>query len=407
MAMFEFRAVDKTGKNKKGKIDAASVKQATSKLKSQGLHLVSISSSKQKLTTNRQIEGKKLRKSAVPSPVITNFTRQLSILVSTGIPYDKAFEILIEEAENPTFQHILSAIKARIVEGSSLASALEAQPSLFSKMYVAMVQAGEAGGTLDKVLAQQAKSREANEELVSRIQGALIYPIIMAVMGVGIVAFMITFIVPKIVPIFQQFNIALPLPTIIVIAVSEFAMDNWWQSICFFIGLAFLIRKFLKTNRGEKLRDRILLQIPVFGKTIRKLVIFRFTQTLGTLLMSGVELKKSLDIVRYVMGNRVYEDRFDQIITDITKRGMDLSQALRQTSIFPVTVTQMIRVGEESSKLEEMLGKISDIQEKEVNQALEKTIALLQPVMTLGLAVVVGFIVLAIMLPMFKMNQLI
>jgi len=406
MALFEYRAIDRSGKNRKGKIDAASLKQATSKLKSQGLHIVSVADSKENLRVSRK-HGKTLKKSAVPAAVITSFIRQLAVLVGTGIPYDRAIEILIQESDHNAFQHVLSGIKAQIEEGSSLAVALETQPDLFPKMYVAMVRAGEAGGKLSTVLNQLAISREGNEALTAKIKGALIYPIIMTIVGLFIVVFMITFIIPKVIPIFQQFDMELPLPTQIVLGISFLVSTFWWQFIILVAAMVLVIRRLLRTSRGERLKDWSLLQVPVLGKIIRKIVTFRFAQTLATLLSSGVELKHSLEIVKYVMGNRIYEDKFDQISGDITKKGLDLSQALRQSSIFPGSVIQMIRVGEESSTLEEMLGKIANILENDVKQTLDKTVALIEPVMILWMAATVGFIVLAVLLPMFKLNQLI
>ncbi|MFH2130698.1 MAG: type II secretion system F family protein, partial [bacterium] len=349
MALFEYRAIDKSGNKRKGKIDAPTAKQAATKVKSLGLHLVSISGAREKL--QRSFDHRSPRKRArIPFDVITGFTRQLSVLVSTGIPYDKAFEILIEESEHATFQHILDLIKARIIEGSSLASALEDHPTLFSKMFIAMVKAGEAGGKLDEVLQHLTESREGTAEIKSKIQKALIYPLIMTILGFGIVIFMVTFIIPKIVPIFQQFNTQLPLPTRIVIGLSETITGNVWQLLLGFGLSTLLLIRFIRMRRGELIKDWILLRTPVLGKIVKKIIVFRFTQTLGTLLQSGVELKQSLDIVKQVMGNRVYENHFDEIALNITKRGMDLSQALRQAGIFPMTVIQMIRVGEESSQ---------------------------------------------------------
>ena len=406
MALFEYRAIDRSGKNKKGKIDAGSLKQATSKLKTQGLHIVSVATSKENLQANHKVK-RVVKKSVVPAAVITNFIRQLSVLVGTGIPYDRAIEILIQESDHNTFQHVLSGIKAQIEEGSSLAVALETQPELFPKMYIAMVSAGEAGGTLSKVLNHLTISREANEALASKIKGALIYPIIMTIVGLFIVVFMITFIIPKVVPIFQQFDIQLPLPTQIVLGISYLVTTYWLQFILLILVATFISRRFLRTSRGERLRDWFLLQIPILGKILKKIITFRFVQTLATLLTSGVELKHSLEIVKYVMGNRVYEDKFDRIAGDITKKGLNLSQALRQSSIFPGSVIQMIRVGEESSTLEEMLTKIATILENEVKQTMDKVVALIEPVMILWMAATVGFIVLAVLLPMFKLNQLI
>ena len=406
MALFTYRAVDKTGKKLNGKIDAANIKQATSKLQGQDLYLVSIRSTKKQLLESPHKE-KKLKRSAIPSRVITNFIHQFAVLTSTGIPYDRAMEILIQECEHSKFQHVLSAMKSHIVEGSSLAQALQTQPHIFSQMFIALVKAGEAGGTLTGVLEKLAVSRESREDLASKIKGALIYPLVLFSVAIGIIVFMITFLLPKIAPIFIQFKVVLPLPTRIVIVVSDFVMLNWMPVVIGLICFSFVYGKLLSMEIGMKLRDRFYLSIPVLGKAIRKIAIFRLTQTLGTMLSSGVELKQSLSIVRHVMGNRVYEAVFDQVTADITQKGMDLSQALRKTGLFPPSVTQMIRVGEESSQLESMLEKISEILEKEVRQTIEKAIALLEPLTILWMASVVGFIILAIMLPMFEINRMI
>ncbi|MCP4297440.1 MAG: type II secretion system F family protein, partial [Proteobacteria bacterium] len=352
-------------------------------------------------------EKKRKNHGSIPSTIVTGFTRQFSVLVSTGIPYDKALEILIEESEQSTFQHVLSEIKAQIVEGSSLAGAMSQHEGLFSSMYIAMVQAGEAGGTLDRVLEQIAQVREEEESLKAKIQSALIYPIIMTVIGLGIVTFMITFILPKIVPIFQQFDVQLPLPTRIVMLISNFAVDHWVSTLISIAVIWLITKRIVATPSGHKIRDKILLKIPVLGSVLRKVAVFRFTQTLGTMLESGVEVKHSLEIVKKVLGNKVFENSFDQVGIDINHKGMDLSQALKKTGIFPATVVQMIRVGEESSQLDEMLKKVSTALEKEVKETIEKSVALLEPMMILWMAIMVGFIVMAVMLPMFQMNQLI
>ncbi|MDH5561600.1 MAG: type II secretion system F family protein [Deltaproteobacteria bacterium] len=405
MAIFEYQIIDKQGKKKKGKLDAPNLKQATTKLQAQDQYILSISSVKEKPSGKNDFQL--FKKKSVPSQIITSFTRQLSILVSTGIPYDKAFDILIQECEHPHFQDILSGMKSLIVEGSSLASALESKPDYFPKMFVAMVKAGETGGTLDNVLNELTSYREEQESLKSKIQSALIYPIIMTLLGLFIVVFMITFILPKIVPIFRQFEVALPLPTQIVMFLSDTMVAYWWILVLLIAGVTFWFVRFKKTPMGEKAVDFTLLKMPILGSVMKKVIIYRFTQTLGTMLSSGVELKFSLDVVRHVMGNRVYDDTFDQVIADITKKGMDLSQALRKTELFPSSVIQMIRVGEESSKMEVMLAKVAKILDKEVKQTIEKSVALLEPLLIIWMAVMVGFIVMAVLLPMFKMNQLI
>ncbi|MBT4289466.1 MAG: hypothetical protein HOD92_19235 [Deltaproteobacteria bacterium] len=405
MALFEYRVVDKNGKKIKGKIDAPNQKQATAKLQSQEFFIISITGTRK--SPKSLSSQAKLSNSQIPKPIITNFTRQFSVLTGTGVPYDRAFEILIQECENAKFQNILSAMKAQIMEGSSLANTLQYHPQIFSKMYIAMVRAGEAGGTLSTVLERTAQSREDSEELANKIKGALIYPIILLVVAIGIVAFMVTFLLPKISPIFLQFNVALPLPTRIVMALSNFITSNWWLLIIALILCVFLFRYLISTNRGEKIKDIFFLRFPVVGKAINQIIIFRFTRTLGTMLTSGVELKQSLAIIKNVLGNRVFEDIFEEVIVNITKKGMDLSQALRKTELFPPSVTQMIRVGEESSTLESMLTKISDSLERDVKQTIEKSVALLEPITILWMACVVGFILMAIMLPMFEINQMI
>ena len=405
MALFEYRAVDKSGKKLKGKIDAPSHKQAAAKLQNQDLYIISLNSTKKSLISFST--QSKLSYTKIPAVIITNFTRQFSVLTGTGVPYDRAFEILIQECENAKFQNILSAMKAQIMEGSSLANAMQSHSQIFSKMYIALVRAGEAGGTLSTVMERAAQSREDSEELTNKIKGALIYPIILLMVAIGIVAFMVTFLLPKISPIFLQFNVALPLPTRLVIAISNFMTSNWWLLIIATILGVLIFRYLLSTNLGEKLKDTFLLKLPVVGKAIHQIIIFRFTRTLGTMLTSGVELKQSLAIIKQVLGNRAFEDVFENVIIDITKKGLDLSQALRKTELFPPSVTQMIRVGEESSNLEFMLTKISESLEKDVKQTIEKSVALLEPVTILWMACVVGFILMAIMLPMFEINQMI
>jgi type II secretory pathway component PulF len=405
MALFEYRAVDKNGKKLKGKIDAPNHKQAAAKLQNQDLYIVSLTSTKKSLISFST--QNKLSYSKIPTTIITNFTRQFSVLTGTGVPYDRAFEILIQECENAKFQNILSAMKSQIMEGSSMANALQSHPQIFSKMYIALVKAGEAGGTLSAVLERAAQSREDSEELTNKIKGALIYPIVLLIVAIGIVAFMATFLIPKISPIFLQFNVTLPLPTRMVIAMSNFITSNWWLLIIAIIFSVLLFRYLISTNLGEKMKDTFLLKFPVVGKAIHQIIIFRFTRTLGTMLTSGVELKQALAIIKQVLGNRVFEDIFESVIINITKKGMDLSQALRKTELFPPSVTQMIRVGEESSKLEFMLTKISESLEKDVKQTIDKSVALLEPITILWMACVVGYILMAIMLPMFEINQMI
>lgn len=405
MPIFGYKAINRDGKNVKGSIDATSEKQAVAKLQAQNLYVASIHTLKKKDNHSKN-GGSNRRRKSVPSSEITGFIRQFSVLASTGIPYDKAFEILLQECQHIGFRSVLSDMKSQIMEGSSLANTMQNFPDIFSRMHVAMVRSGETGGTLPDVLKRMADSREADEALKNKIQGALVYPIIMVGVAILIVIFMLTFILPKITPIFQQFNVQLPLPTRIVIFFSDILMNHWLLVLIGFSGAFFLLRKARYTAKGELLFDRMLLKIPILGKLLEKIIICRFTQTLGTMLSSGVELRSTLKVIKHVVGNRVYENIFDQMSKDITEKGLDLSFVLKKTGLFPATVTQLVRVGEESSQLEDMLNKISEILDKEIKQTLEKTIALLEPITILWMAIVVGFILLAVMMPMFEINNL-
>lgn len=405
MPIFGYKAINRDGKNVKGTIDAVSEKQAVAKLQGQNLYVASIKVMKEK-TGSPKGKGFQFGKK-IPSTEITGFIRQFSVLASTGIPYDKAFEILLQECQNAGFRAILADMRSQIMEGSSLANTMQNFPHIFTRMHVAMVRSGETGGTLPDVLKRMADSREADEALKSKIQGAMVYPVIMVIVAILIVIFMLTFILPKIVPVFQQFNVELPLPTRIVIFLSDVLTQHWLVISLAVIISVFMFRKAKHTAKGELLMDRLILKIPIFGNVIEKIIICRFTQTLGTMLSSGVELRSTLKVIKHVVGNRVYEDIFDQMSKDITEKGLDLSYVLRKTGLFPPTVTQLVRVGEESSQLESMLNKISEILDREIKQTLEKTIALLEPVTILWMAVVVGFILLAVMMPMFEINNMI
>lgn len=404
MPIFAYRAVDQSGKDHKGTIDAPNKKQAAVLLQGQNLYPVLIQATKE---SAKGAAKQKRKKERVPSKVITAFTRQFAVLVSTGVPYDKAFEIIIQENEHSGFQSVLSEMKAQVVEGSTLAGAMEVQTEYFPSMYVSMVRAGEAGGLLADVLERLALYRESTEELGSKIQKAMIYPAIMSSLGVAIVVFMVTFILPKLTPIFENFGQALPLPTRIVMAISDFVIEGWPFILSLIVAFVLVGRSVLATKWGLKKKDQLLLQLPQLRTIMVKLIVFRFTQTLATLMRSGVDLKHSLEILRKVTGNRVFEESMEDIIQDVTKKGLPLSQTLRKNGLFSSTVIQMIRIGEESSQLEKMLTRVSEILEKEVKDTIEKAIALLEPMIILLMFFFIGFIIISIMLPMMAMNQLV
>ncbi len=406
MAIFHYKTINSSGKVVKNKIDATSLRNAQTRLQNNGVYILSITPAKKALFSFQKSTNKSLSKSKLPQTVITQFIKELSVLVSTSIPYDKALEVLLEETDNVKFQSILSEIKAQILEGSSLANAIAKYPQIFPTMEVAMIRSGEEGGNLGAVLLQIAAFKEEAAALRSKVQGAMIYPIIMMVLGVVIVIFMMTFILPKILPIFSQFKVKLPLPTRIVMFMSDSLIHDWPIILIVIGALIVFANRFSKTKKGRFLIDRFALLIPVFGAMQKKLIIYRFTQTLGTMLKNSVDMQQALDIVMPTLGNKFFEKQLEVITDLVTKKGLDLSQALRQTNLFPNSVLQMIRVGETTSRLESMLQSISTNMEKDVKQTIDRAISLLEPALILGMSAGVGFIVLAVMLPMFQLNQL-
>ncbi len=403
MALFDYQAVDREGKKVKGRLDASNLKLAKQSLQGQGLIILAVKAHQEK---SSGLKGKK-SKVSLSAKGIADFTRQFALLQSTSIPYDRALDILISENKDPDFLQVLSEIKAKVEEGGTFAQALAPFERQFSLMYLAMVKAGEAGGSLPKVLTKLAEYLEESQELKNKLQAALIYPIVMSVMGLGIVVFMMTFILPKIIPLFQQFDLALPLPTQIVIFCSGILTSGWWA---FLLGGVLLFlggRQYLRSDGGRLRFDQLILRVPVIKVTLTQIYNYRFTQTLATLMASGVEVKEAFGIVAQVTGSRVYEEKFGQIIQDITQKGLDISQALRKTGLFSPSVLQMIRVGEETSHLEEMLEQIAKNMEKEVKDQVQKAVALLEPLLIVLMALMVGFIVLAVMLPMFELNTLV
>jgi general secretion pathway protein F len=293
-----------------------------------------------------------------------------------------------------------------VVEGANFTTALAAYPRLFSPLYVNMVRAGETSGTLEIVLERLAEISERQQELKTRIRAALAYPLFMSLIGTVVLFLLMIFIVPNITSIFADMNQTLPAPTRFLIAVSAFFKHYWWLMAAAVAVAAVILRRLEKTDRGEYLFHRFTLRLPMIGMLIRKLAVARFARTLGSLLENGVPLLNSLDIVRNITGNRLIAEAIESAAVEVG-RGQPLARSLEPDGVFPDLSIQMIQVGEQSGNLEEMLKKIADVYETEVESRVLAMTSLLEPVMILVMGVVVGFIVLSICLPIFEMNQLV
>ena len=406
MPVYEYIAYDRRGKNKKGIIDADSAMAARQKLRGSEIFPVELkeTSVKRKDVPSDRISGFSLRR--IASRELSAMTRQLSTLLGAGISLVASLEALIIQVTNPLLKKVLAQIKESVNEGNSLASSISQHPKLFSQVYINMVRAGEASGSLDLVLERLADFSEHQDALKGRFIAAMIYPIIMSCMGVLALTILVTFVVPKFVQVFSEMEKALPLPTIIVIGASNFLKSFWWLILGILIAAVIGVRQFIKTPKGQRLWDQIKLRVPLFGLINIKMAMARFGRTLGSLLQSGVPLLSALQIVRNIVNNVLIAEDIDTAMEEI-QAGKALATPLSKSSWVPPVAVQMITVGEQSGDLERMLNKVADIYEREVESQITAMTSLLEPVMILIMALMVGFIAISILLPILEMSQIV
>ncbi len=409
MPVYEYSALNKSGKSSAGVIDADSPVLARQKLRSSGLFPVEVkessSASQKENTGGSSASVSSLFKRVKPGEVSV-MTRQLSILLGAGVPLVGALEALLSQITNPLLKRILAQIKESVNEGNSLAFSLSRHSKLFSNIYVNMVRAGEASGSLDIVLGRLAEYGEHQEALKGRFRAALAYPVFMALIGSLVLFFLITFVVPNITTVFTDMKQTLPLPTIALITTSNFLKSFWWAVIL--AGVACVIggKQFIKTDKGTYVWDLIKLRVPILGEINQKIALARFARTLGTLLESGVQLLTALDIVKNIVNNTLIERDID-LASEQIEAGKSLALPLGQSQWFPSIAVQMMSVGEQSGELENMLQKIADTYEGEVESQIMAMTSMMEPLMILVMGLGVGFIVVSILLPIFEMNQMI
>lgn len=336
---------------------------------------------------------------------LAHMTRQLATLLGANIPLVDSLTALQDQVENPILKKSVSQIKDKVVEGSRLGDALRGFPKIYNNLYISMVQAGEASGSLEQVLSRLADFTEYQALLKSKVSGAMVYPIIMALVGFALMFYLLVSVVPKIVGIFEDAEVLLPLPTRILIGVSSFGQNYWWLILMIALLMAWLAKKYSESESGRMRIDRLSLKIPIFGELFQKIAISRFSRTLGTLLNSGVQLLQALDIVKNVVNNRVLMEAIDHTKVSV-KEGESIADPLRRSGQFPPLVLHMIAVGEKTGALETMLEKIAITYDTEVNTTVSSLTTLLEPVMILTMGGVVSFIVLSILLPILKMSEL-
>lgn len=407
MSVFEYIALDEKGKQLKGFIDASGISAARQKLREENIYPVEINQTETKKESDLAAALKINLWERVSANQVAVFTRQLSTLLGAGMPLVPSLSILIQQEKNPLLKKSLAQIREQVNEGKSLTEAMSAFPRIFPSFYLNMVRAGEASGTINLVLERLADFSENQQALMNKIRSALAYPVIMFIMGSAVIFLLMTFVVPKITGIFTDMHQTLPLVTIVLIKISNVLKAFWWIIlILLFGGLAAVRYMTTGTDSGRRAWDNIRLKIPVMGPINRKIAIARFCRTLATLLQSGVPLLTAMEIVRNIVNNMIIGNAIHQAARDL-EEGKGLSGPLTQSGLFPPLVTEMIAVGEQSGTLETMLNRIAAAYENESQASITVMTSLLEPIMILFMGLVVGFIVVSILLPIFEMNQLV
>ncbi len=404
MPVYEYKALNKKGKTVAGIVDADSSQEARTKLREQEVFITDLSET----TAVQETKGStQITLFSRISPMdVSVMIRLLSTLLNAGIPLLEALSAIIDEHDHKGLKKILSQVRESVREGRSFADALAPHSRTFTPLMINMIRSGESSGSLEIVLLRLADFLEQQVTTRRKVQSAMTYPVVTISIAILILFFLLVKVVPSVTEIFADMQQTLPLPTAILIAVSEFVKSYWWLFLLILIAAFSGIKAYTKTPKGEMQFDRYKLKMPLFGSLTRKIAISRFSRTLGTLLKNGVPLLNALDIVKNVVGNKILEGTIEDARVRIGE-GSTIHEPLRRSGVFPSTMIHMINVGERSGTLEEMLGKVADITDNDIDTTIDTLTSLMEPVMILGLALIVGFIVFSILLPIFEISQMI
>lgn len=400
MALYAFDAVRSSGEAVSAQLEAVSEADAVERIREQGLILLRIQTAASAVVASHQAKSGTLARLLAPRKIkrdqIVSFTRDLANLISAGLPLDRAFELLVGLAETGPLATLLQDLRDRVRGGKALSQALAEHPKHFDRLFVNMVRAGEASGTLGPVLERISEFQERSAELRSSVQSALMYPIVLVAVAVVAVLTMIFFVVPKFETTFRQFGKALPPATENLLALSHWLRDDGWMLIIGVAALFILVRGRLRTPQGQLNWHRRKLTLPVLGDLFSKIEVARLARTLGTLLGNGVSLLPALTIVKDTVDNRALATSLDGVLVRL-KAGQGFARPLMETGLYPKLAVHMVAVGEETGRLDAMLLKVADVYDQEVNTALKRALGLLEPILILTLAVVVGGIIYSLM----------
>ena len=403
MPDYKYTAIDRTGVQTSGRIEAANDEQARQKLMAKGLMVTTLASdagaAKPAAVAAAPAKRGFTFGAKVTQNEVTVMTRQLATLIIAGLPLLRALELITKQERNPAFKAVLANVAESVSQGNNLSEALQAHPKVFDKLFVNMIRAGEAGGVLDKVLDRLAKFREKAERIQKKVKSAMVYPGV--VMSVAIIIVYILMV--KVVPSFQKLldgqKTQMPPLTQFVVGISKLLTEYWWATPVILVGLYFGAKSWLSTEKGKEIFDRAVFRLPKVGSFVQIVSVSRFARTFGTLMASGVPILQSITITRDTLANVVIAKSLERV-HDRVRDGEPLSVPLEQSGVFPQMVTSMIQVGEETGQLPEMLNRVADIYDEEVDNAVTALTSIIEPVLIVFLAVVVGTIVLAMFLPL-------
>jgi general secretion pathway protein F len=406
MPVFEYKALDGRGKTIEGLKEADSPKTLRATLRRENIFLTEVLGQKEAAAAKkREVSVRRFVGSRISTDDVAITTRQLAVLVGAGVPLVEALNALVDQVDHERMKRVVSDVKQRVNEGSSLADAMAMHPRVFTTLYVNMIRAGESSGALEIVLVRLADFTESQARLRSKVIGTLTYPAAMLAIGVVIMGILFTVVIPKITKIFDETRVTLPWTTRALIGFSTTVHDWWWLFFGAFAGAVWLAERYRRTPDGRSRWDKWVLTAPVFGSLIRQIAIARFSRTLGTLLKSGVPLLAALDIVKNILGNvrlaKVIEESREAI-----KEGESIAAPLKRSGEFPPLVYHMVAIGERTGQLEEMLNNVANAYEAQVETKIGALTSLLEPFMIVGMGVVVAFIVFSILMPILQINNL-
>lgn len=402
MPLFEYSGLDNQGRKKTGTVDGPGRKAVTQQLSEQGIFLTDL----------RETGTPRARRSSfrlglrpkLPAGELAAATRQMATLLGAGLALDDALNTVSEQTEQPLLARAFARIREDVVQGGTLHEALAGHRQIFPDLFINMIQVGEDSGTLDRTMYRLADFLESQARMRARIQAALAYPMLMTVVGSGVLAFLFVFVIPKITSMLTELDRALPWPTLLLITLTDFLARWWWLLGLLLVLTLVALKRYRDTAQGRRRLDALVLKAPLFGRLQLLIVTARFSRTLGTLLESGVPLLKALDIARNLLTNQVLNQAIETVTLRVQEGG-SLAVALKESTVFPPMLAQLTAAGEKSGKLEEMLFRVADTYEHQTDLSMTGMLSLLEPLMILLMGGIVGFVVLAILLPIFEASQ--